>query len=357
MEILEKANILAKAGEYDSCGPKSCQIKMEKGLGGIYNAKSENKNCRLLKTVMDNNCSQDCKYCPNANHKAKQKASFEPKELASLFNYLVKEQDIHGLFLSSGIPKDPNQQTEKMLQTVKLLRFNYNYHGYIHFKILPGTNFELVKQASELCQRLSVNIEAPNQSILSELSTTKDYQLDIIKRQKWIKYLKPTGGQTTQLIVTQETTDKEIIKSIDWQYKELEIKRLYFSAFKPIKDTPLENKEKCPEHRQNHLYNIDFLLRQYNFKIEEFNPILKNDFLPNEDPKLALAKSLEIKDINELTYEELLRIPGIGPKTAKKIKERKIKDNKQLYSLGKTTKRSLPFIKLNNQTQSKLSNF
>lgn len=340
-----------------------CEVKVNSGLGGIYHAKAEHKTCRLFKTLMDNTCSFDCKYCSNSSTSRckKNKASYEPKELADLFNHLHKKLSVNGLFLSSAISSDPDKVTEKMIRSVKILRKKYQFKGYVHFKVLPGTSYELIKQASEISTRMSINIEAPNKSVLSELSSCKDYKIDILRRQSWISKFKLTGGQTTQFILNKLSTDKDILKMVDWEYKALSLKRIYFSSFMPVKGTLLENEKPESLLRQNHLYNIDFLMRDYGFKLKEFNPILEEDMLPDEDPKLALAKANfdSPTDINEANYEELIRVPGIGPKTAHNIlqSKRKITKYEHLHNFGAHIKRAKPFIEVDGKRQTSLRNF
>ncbi len=243
MDILKKAKILADSGRYDSCGPKICATKITKGLT-TFTANNEHKDCRMFKTLMSNSCKYDCKYCTNCNNK--NKVEFEPQELAKTFNYLQKNLNLNGLFLSSGVTTTPNKTTEKMIEAVKIIRKTFK--AYIHFKVLPGTSYELIKQASELCNRMSINIEAPNKSTLNEFSSVKDYKNDILKRQAWIKNLNLPSGQSTQLIVSEHSTDKEIIKMLDWEYEKIKLKRFYFSAFQPVKGTAFENKQ-APVHK------------------------------------------------------------------------------------------------------------
>ncbi|MBW2977528.1 radical SAM protein, partial [Candidatus Woesearchaeota archaeon] len=212
MNILEKAKILTNSGEYDSCGPKACEVKVKEGLGGIYHAKAEHKTCRLFKTLMDNSCSFDCKYCSNARGCNKKKVSYTTEELPKIFMHLQKTLDVHGLFLTSAIGADPDKTTEKMLDAVKILRFRYKFRGYIHFKALPGVSYHLIKEASRLSTRMSINIEAPNSSALSELSSCKEYKIDILRRQSWISKFKLSGGQTTQMMLNKLSTDKDILK-------------------------------------------------------------------------------------------------------------------------------------------------
>ncbi|MDD5086759.1 MAG: helix-hairpin-helix domain-containing protein [Candidatus Nanoarchaeia archaeon] len=357
MNTLEKAKILGNASNYDSCGPKMCEVNVKQGLGGIYYAKAEHKTCRIFKTLMENSCSFDCKYCENSTHCKKRKASYEPEELASLFNYLRKNLAVEGLFLSSAVSKDSDKVTEKMIETVKILRFKYKFNGYVHFKILPGTSYELVKQASEISNRLSVNIESPNKNALSELSSCKDYKNDILKRQAWISRMNLSSGQTTQMILNKISTDKDVLKMSNWEYKKLGLRRVYFSAFSPVKGTPLENEKPEKKKRESYLYNVDFLMRDYNYKIKEFYEIMDDGMLPNKDPKMAIAIQNFEKpvDINEASYEELIRIPGIGPKTAKRIlKEKKITKYEQLNKLGAWISRAKPFIKVDGHTQKML---
>ncbi len=358
MNILEKAKLLSKAGQYDSCGPRSCEVNIRNSLGGIYHAKAEHESCRIFKTLMDNSCSFDCRYCANSNKCNKKKARYEPEELGRLFNYLKKNLSVNGLFLSSAVSGNPDKVTEKMIEVVKIIREKYRFKGYVHFKVLPGVSKELIKQAAELSNRMSINIEAPTKEIMSEMSSCKDYENDIIKRQRWISELKKS--QTTQVIVNEFSTDRQILKMMKYEYESIKLKRIYFSAFKPIKGTEFENKEPCSANREVRLYNVDFLIRKYNYKFKEFNAIMEEGMLPRQDPKAAIAKKYFDKplDINEAGYDDLIKVPGIGPKTAKKIiKKKKIKSYLELQKLGGHVKRAKPFIKLNGKSQKRLSDF
>lgn len=361
MDILKKANLLSNSGQFDSCGPKACDVKLNNGLGGIYHAKSEHKDCRIFKTLMDNRCSFDCNYCGNRAGCTKQKAHYEPDELAKLFTDLHWRHRVDGLFLSSGVSGNPDKATEKMIEAVKLLRLRYNFRGYIHFKVLPGTSFHLIKEASEYSTRMSVNIEAPNKSVLSELSSTKDFKSDILRRQAWISKLKLPGGQSTQVIINDFSTDEEILKMMRWQYEKLSLKRMYYASFRPVEGTPMEDEKPAPSYRERHLYNIDFLARLYSFDFKEFLSIMDDGMLPNEDPKLALARQTIDKpvDVNEASYEELIRVPGIGPKSARRIvcSQNKIKKYSELKDFGANVMMAKPFIDVDGKRQSVLSTF
>ncbi len=357
MDILQKARILGDAGRYDSCGPKACEVKVQNSLGGLYHAQSELKDCKMLKTLMDNSCSHDCKYCQNSTNCKNKKASYTPDELDKVFTHVQKTLDVNGLFLSSGVAGDADKATEKMIDAVKLVR--KHFRGYVHFKVLPGTSYHLIKEASQYANRMSINIEAPNSSVLSELSTVKDYKTDILRRQSWLAKL--NVNQTTQMMINNMATDKDVLKMVGWEYKTFNLKRIYYSAFRPVHGTPMENEKPGSLLRQNHLYNVDFLLRAYNFKVKEFNLIMADGMLPKEDPKLAMAKVNFDKpiDINDCTYEELIRVPGIGPDTAKKIlfTKEKITSYSQLHNFGGWIKRAKPFIEVDGKRQKMLCEF
>jgi len=367
MDTISKARILGDSGKYDVCGGEICKPPEFTGglqnLPGIIKARSENGHfCSLLKTLQTNSCKYDCKYCANrADGCQKKLASFEPHELAGLFNVLVQKRIVTGLFLSSGVAGDANSTTEKMLQTVRLVRHKYHFSGYIHFKVLPGTSYELIKQASELSSRLSINVEAPGKSRLNELSSVKDFKSDILQRQLWISRMKLRSGHTTQIIAgAGEETDLEIIKMAKWEYEHMKLKRCYYSSFSPVKGTPLENKEKVPVNRSNHLYNVDWLLRVYKYNVSSIKNILIDDMLPDKDPKLAIAEETltDPVDVNDASHDELLRVPGIGLKTAEQImqmREQKKLDLKSLQECRVIMKRASPFIRVNGEFQRRLS--
>ncbi|MDD5254250.1 MAG: radical SAM protein [Candidatus Nanoarchaeia archaeon] len=353
--MLEKEELLEN--KYDVCGGSS-----KFNLGMIYDSSTPKGVCPLYKTLYTNHCIFDCKYCHLSKNAKTKKASFTPEELAKTFMNLAYQRKVEGLFLSSSVSNDPDLVTEKMIEAVKLIRNKYNYRGYVHFKVLPGVNFDLIKQASELSDRMSVNIESTSASRLNEISSNKDYNSDLVKRQFYLKKL--NINQTTQMVIgAADETDFEILKTVKFQNEKLKQRRIYFSAFKPIKDTPLENKEPGSLVRQNRLYNVDFLMRKYDFKFNEFKEILVNEMLPKDDPKILIAKNYFDKpiDINEASREELLRVPGIGLKTVDNIlvnrEKEKIIYKKDLVKQGVIIKRAMPFVKINGYSQSSLGKF
>jgi len=351
---LQKIRLLENS--YDVCGGSR-----KEGMGFIYDASSPRGKCPLHKTLMSNKCSFDCKYCANSV-KNNPRDSFEPQELAATFIGLLRKHRLEGLFLSSAIDGDADRSTERMIEAVKLVRQRYGYNGYIHFKVLPGTSYGLVKEASEMVDRMSINIEAPSKSRINELCSLKEYRTDILRRQAWISQLH--SSQTTQMIVgAADETDFEILKMADWEYRSFNLKRIYFSAFSPIKKTALEARQATPLSRQNTLYNVDFLMRKYGYQLKEFSEIMRNEMLPNKDPKVAIAQNSlgSAVDVNEAEFHELIRVPGIGPKTAKKIiatrKHERLETRKQMQQAGIILKRAEPFLEINGYRQKMMMEF
>ena len=371
MNTLEKVSILGGSAKWDTCcsSASNRKVKTNDRIGnavacGVCHSFTEDGRCiSLWKVLHSNACSFDCKYCVNAAGCDKKKARFEPDEFAKTFMNLYIRNYVEGLFLSSGIEKDPDRTTERMIESVNIIRNRYKFNGYIHFKVLPGTSYELVKQASEMADRMSVNLEAPNKSRMSEISSVKDYKIDILRRQAWVKKMKLPAGQTTQLVVGgSNEPDFEILKKIDWEYKNIELKRGYYSAFTPIPKTPLQKKPKVELLREHRLYNVDFMMRKYFIPLNEFKNVMDDGMLPRIDPKIALARNYfdSSVDLNDAGWNDLIRIPGIGLLSAKRIlrmqgnKER-IKKKEQLKNIGIVVKRALPFIKLDGVTQMRLA--
>ncbi|MFX1451951.1 MAG: helix-hairpin-helix domain-containing protein, partial [Promethearchaeota archaeon] len=324
--------------------------------------------------LFSNKCIHDCRYCFNSTRSLQNKISFESEELAKVFINLYTRKHITGLFLTSAVVRNAEKTMEEMIDTVEILRGpKYNFKGYIHLKVLPGTSYDLIKRGAAIADRMSVNLEAPNKTRFSELTSTKNFKPDILTRLKWLGELKAENGfirsgHTTQFVVgASDESDKELLKTSNWLYKKFNLNRAYYSAFEAIRDTPLEDHPSTPSIRQHRLYQTDWLLRIYDFSFSEIELAFdENENLPlNKDPKILIAK--ENKDlfpleINEASYQELIRIPGIGPNTAKKMihyRQTSKKFNKliQLKKIGVILKRALPYIKIQGNYQKNLTHY
>ncbi len=279
---------------------------------------------------------------------------------------------VEGLFLSSGVCKNAEKTMEGMVETVQQLRMKENYEGYIHLKVLPSTPYHLIKEGANFADRLSVNCEAPNKSRFQDLSGTKDFKNDILTRMAWIKGLKKRklvpSGHTTQFVVgAANESDKEILKMSQWLYNKMFLNRAYYSAFSPVKGTPLEQKDTTPVIREHRLYQADWLLRIYDFKFSEIELAFNdNDDIPlTKDPKLLIAKADPDRfplEVNEASYDDLLHIPGVGPTSASRIinlrrNKIRIENFNQLSNVGVVLKRARPYIMVARKRQTQLDNF
>jgi predicted DNA-binding helix-hairpin-helix protein len=360
----KKVSALGAGTKYDICTSSGCAE-----VRGVCHSFTHDGRCiSLFKTLYTNQCSHQCNYCSNsANCSQKAKIfSYTPKELAKLTISLYRSNYIEGLFLSSGSGKDADTTMEKLIETARILRDNYRFSGYIHLKILPGASLSHILEAMELSTRVSVNLEAPSASHMSDLSSTKDYNNDIIKSQRYVKDLiKEVGlpaGQTTQLVIgAGDECDREIFSRIIYEYKELEVKRAYYSAFSPQKGTVFSKKNPQPLYRERRLYQMDWLYRVYHFDPKEIELAFDGSGnLPNLDPKTAIARQLIDRpvDPNIANYKELVRVPGIGPCSARRImlarKRNIITKKEDLSNFGVRIKSAIPFLKINGWSETTL---
>ena len=331
--------------------------KWDRAVVPIYEAAARGRCVPLLKTLLTSHCKNDCKYCAFRAERKCLRTAWNPQKLAEITMHLWSQGKIRGLFLSSSVAKDPDHVTEKQLEVLNNLR-SMGYSGYIHLRIMPGTSRHFIREAVRLADRVGVNLEAPNSDIFDELCPDKGgFKEAILKRLDWIieevislkrkgevkgrKFGFSRAGIDTQLIVgAVEDNDLQHIRTTEWLYKKLGLRRVYYSGFEPIPQTPLEKRPACPPWREYRLYQASFLIRDYGITSKELETILNDKgFLPNMDPKRVLAKiNPEIfpVDLNTASFHEIVRIPHIGPTTAKKILEaRKTKPIKYSSDLEK----------------------
>ena len=372
MNKIKKMDILGESARYDLCnyGNFNPDNFLSGKLPGIYNATASNGECiPLFKVLMTNKCSNDCRYCINHNANQFNRVEFSPEELTSIFLDYYNNRLVEGLFLSSGVPGEIDVSMERMVEVARKLRMDHEYKGYIHLKILPGASYDLIKRAMNLADRVSVNIEAATSQGFEELSTTKTFNTDILRRMKWIRKLIKRNdnfapsGQTTQFIIgASDETDADILKRVDWLYKKMDIKRSYFSSFNSIEGTPLENRTEPHPKRTSRLYQADYLVKYYGFDLKELVFEDNGNMQLEIDPKYSAALSnidMFPVEVNSASYRELLRVPGIGKISARRILEfRKrnllFKNMEDLKNIGVSTKRAETFVKLNNSYQSTL---
>lgn len=331
--------------------------------GFIYNATQEGGGTtRLFKVLQTNACRFSCAYCFTSCAIRRKRTTFKPDELATTFVSLSREKRVDGLFLSSGIVPDADTTMEKMLATVERLRLKDGYTGYIHLKLIPGASFDLIERAVELADRVSLNLEAPNQARLSALAPDKEFSESMWGRMAWASQLMRRARQegrraarslTTQFVVgAAGESDRELLETVQQAHRELGLWRAYFSAFHPIERSPLADQPAEDPTRALRLYQSDFMLRDYGFGYDEL-PFDEHGLLPRDKtPKQAWAEQHlhEPIEVNRAPRQALLRIPGIGPKSADKIiaarRQARLRDLSQLRLLGVTTGWAAPYVLL-----------
>lgn len=335
MTLNEKLIILSDSAKYDaSCSSSGSKRQNDRnGIGsasysGICHSFASDGRCiSLLKILMTNVCIFDCKYCINRKSNNVTRAIFTPEEICEITINFYKRNYIEGLFLSSGIIKNPDYTMEKLIETIYLLRKKYHFNGYIHAKAIPGASDTLIKKLGSLVDRMSANIELPTENSLKLLAPNKeankiDKIMTTIKQNRNSKFT-PAGQSTQMIIGASSETDKDILSKSEHLYKTYELKRVFYSAYISVNKDKLLPTLKCPPLvRENRLYQADWLLRFYNFKVEDLLDNNNPNFNLLIDPKADWALRHMDKypiEINKASYYDLLKIPGIGVKAAQKI--------------------------------------
>lgn len=362
MDLQEKLKILADSAKYDaSCSSSGSNRKNKEGIGNVatsgicHSFASDGRCISLLKILFTNCCIFDCKYCLNRKSNNIKRAIFTPEEVCTITLNFYRRNYIEGLFLSSGIIKSPDYTMELLIKTITLLRKKYHFNGYIHAKAIPGANQKLLHILGFLVDRLSANIELPTENGLKLLAPNKNSRnvasiMEYVKQNQNKKYV--PAGQSTQVIIgATKESDLEIMKKSEDMYQNYHLKRVFYSAYIPInKDNLLPTLEHPPLVRENRLYQADWLLRFYKFKVKDLLDSKNPNFNILVDPKTdwALRHLKEFpKEINTCSYYDLLKIPGIGVKSAKRIfaSRKKITLHfEDLKKMGVVLKRAKYFI-------------
>ena len=379
LSVMEKLSILSDAAKYDvACTSSGVERKGDGrhmgncAAGGICHSFSSDGRCiSLLKILLSNECVYDCKYCLNRRSNDVQRATFTPKEVCELTIQFYRRNYIEGLFLSSGIIQNPDYTMELLYQTLYLLRRQYGFAGYIHVKAIPGADSGLIQMTGFLADRMSVNLELPTAEGLKNLAPSKSRKtilapMRIIQngitcsRQELAVYKKAPafvrGGQSTQMIIgATPESDYEIMSVAEKLYQNFGLKRVFYSAFVKVnEDKALPSLPGGPPLlREHRLYQADWLLRFYGFKaselLDEKHPFFNIMLDPKEDWALRHLNLFPM-EINVVSYEELLRIPGIGVKSARRIIQARRTarlDFEALKKIGVVLKRAVYFITCN----------
>lgn len=346
--IQEKLSILADAAKYDvSCSSSGSDRKnKEKGLGntgsGICHSYTEDGRCvSLLKILFSNVCIYDCAYCVSRRSNDVQRAAFTVQEVVDLTINFYRRNYIEGLFLSSGIFKSADHTMERMMQVVKKLRLEENFNGYIHLKTIPGASPELIHEAGLYADRMSINLEMPtalglqtfapeksHQEVQKDLALVRDRLIQLKDEGLVIRHVPKyvPAGQTTQMVVgAHQETDRDVLLMADHHYKGFKLKRVYYSGYIPINtdNNHLPAVGSAPPLlRENRLYQSDWLMRFYGFEAHEIVDDLHPNLDLQVDPKLSWALRHPEQfpvDLNRAPYWMILRVPGIGVRSAKKI--------------------------------------
>jgi putative DNA modification/repair radical SAM protein len=379
-KVLDKLKVLAESAKYDVSCSSSGTVRKNKagGLGntvggmGICHSFTEDGRCvSLLKIMLTNFCIYDCAYCINRRSNDIPRATFTVSELVELTIEFYRRNYIEGLFLSSGVINNPDYTMERMVRVVKELRTVERFNGYIHMKSIPGASRELIHEAGLYADRMSVNLEIPTETNLKLLAPEKDHrsvykpmryiqmgmQQSIEDRRKFRSAPRfVPAGQSTQMIVgATDERDKDILRVSSILYQQTQMRRVYYSGFIPVNsyDKRLPALKQAPLVRENRLYQADWLMRFYQYRVDEIVDDSYPDLDLEIDPKLAWAlrhpEAFPV-DINKAPYEMILRVPGIGVKSAQFIvmSRRHGKINaSQLKKIGIVMKKAQYFITCN----------
>ena len=350
MDVLSKLEILTDAAKYDAaCTSSGSRRGFRQGfigntsssIAGCCHTFSADGRCvTLLKVLMSNCCIYDCAYCVNRRSNDTRRAAFTPEELADLTISFYRRTYIEGLFLSSGVLRNPDYTMEQMIRALRILRETYRFNGYIHAKAIPGAAPELVEQLGLLADRLSCNIELPSEAGLRTLAPEKtkhailapmkqirgrrlQNQEELVKYRHAPKFA--PAGQSTQMIVgATPDSDLHILRLTQGLYDRYQLKRVFFSAYVPVVESALlpSRETKPPLLREHRLYQADWLLRFYGFRAEELLDEQSPSFDPRLDPKCCWAlrhPEFFPVEVNRADYETLLRVPGLGVVSARRI--------------------------------------
>ncbi len=368
MDIQQKLDLLGGAAQADlacgACGEGQKRTRDDMGRW-IYPAVMPNgKTVKMLKVLQTNACEKDCFYCATRRGRDTQRTTFQPEELANVFDQMHRARLAEAIFLSSGVAGGGTRTMEKMLATADLIRNKFQFRGYLHLKLMPGSEAGTIERALQLADRVSVNLEAPSSEHLAKLSSTKRYTEELLAPLQTARKLIAQNPalahktMTTQFVVgAADESDREIVGRTAQLYRDLALARVYFSAFQPVDHTPLDGRSPTPLIRENRLYQTDFLFRQYGFTFDDLIFDGRGNLSTEADPKMMWAThhpEFFPVELNRASKADLLRVPGIGPTSAQRIVQLRRANTfcaiEQLARVGADEKRAAPFVLLAGHT-------
>ena len=368
MDTEEKLALLGGAARYEIAGTGGREHLRGPGIRGALCAGEGPAGATgtLLRVLQSSRCDYDCAYCPLRKSAGTLRAVLAPEELASAFADLWRRKRVDGLMLSSAADGGPDPAMARMLDTLQILRGRHHYDGYVHLKVLPGVAPAAIAEAALLADRLSLNVEAPNGRYLQDLGTGKDWERDILRPLADLRALDQEGavrsGLSSQLLVglappgEAPASDRALAEGSRALRRDFGLRRVHYGLFQPAQDTPLAEAPAPDPRRRARLYQWEWLAGSYDFADHELDAAFDpTGHLPLAlDPKLAvsLAHPLERPvEVNTASYEELLRVPGIGPVSARRIADLRhlgvLREMTDLRSLGVVAGRAAPFVLLN----------
>jgi predicted DNA-binding helix-hairpin-helix protein len=365
MDLMRKIETLGESAQHDLCGTCGSQASRRRDDLGrwIYPAAlPDGKRVRLLKVLLTNVCEKDCFYCATRASRDIRRVSFAPEELARAFDQMHRAGLVDGIFLSSGVCAGSSHSMDRMIACIEQIRQVYGFQGYVHLKLLPGASEAHVERAVQLAHRVSVNLEAPNARRLAALAPHKQFDHDLAAPMRIAKRLRDASGgrlapagQTTQFVVgAAGESDHEILSTTVHLYRRLGLARAYYSAFRPVPGTPLENHPHTPAWREHRLYQADWLLRHYGFSFEELVFGADGNLPREDDPKQLYARFHPEQfpvEVNRASRAELLRVPGLGTRSVVRILQWRqggtLRELADLHKAGAATGRAAPYVLLN----------
>ncbi|MCC7447532.1 MAG: radical SAM protein [Anaerolineae bacterium] len=366
-DAVEKLAQMGEATRYEPAGDQPQRESTPRDqsndmLGCIAHVATPKGSKPILKTMITTACEKNCYYCPfRAGRSSTRRVTFQPDELAQTFDRMQQARLVDGLFLSSGIIRGGVTMQDKIIDTAEIIRRKYGYRGYVHLKIMPGAQYDQVRRAMQLADRVSINLEGPTQERLSQLAPKKDFSGELLERLQWAHLIRQRepgikASITTQFVVgAVGDTDLELLSLSERLYNQTGLARAYYMAFSPILDTPFENVQAVDPRREFRLYQSSFLLRDYGWDVEDL-PFAGDGNLPTDiDPKRAWAdrhlREAPV-EIMQASRQALMRIPGIGPRGADAIlrarRQGSITEFTQLRALGiRAPEQIAPYVLLN----------